>query len=244
MSRLIALLRSSVGRKILMAVTGAGLIGFLVAHLLGNLYVFQGREALNAYAMWIQEHPLLWPARLGLLAFFGLHTWLGISLARENRAARPRRYARGLAEPPRVRWVSRSMALSGLVILAFVVYHLAHFTFGWVQPEAYGRSDALGRHDVYGMLVAGYRNPWITASYVAAMLLLGLHLAHAGQSFLQTLGVRYEYANRLVKRAGLALVAAIVVGNVALPVLVFLGLEGPAALPRAVAAGPGPGASP
>jgi succinate dehydrogenase / fumarate reductase cytochrome b subunit len=236
MSRLIALLRSSVGRKVLMAVTGAALIGFLVVHLLGNLYVLQGREALNAYAAWLKGLPLLWPARLGLLAAFGLHTWLGISLARENRAARSTPYAQPLDEPARVRFVSRSMALSGLVILAFVVFHLAHFTFGAVHPEAYDRIDARGRHDVYAMVVAGFRNPWIVATYVTAMLLLGLHLGHAGQSFLQTLGIRYEYANRLVKRAGLALVAAIVIGNLALPTLVFLGFEGPDAIAREVAA--------
>jgi len=239
MGRLLALLRSTVGRKILMAVTGAGLIAFLVVHLLGNLYVFQGREALNAYAAWLQAHPLLWPARIGLLAVFALHTWLGISLARENRAARPRAYEGRLAEPPRVRWLSRPMALTGLVVLAFVVYHLAHFTFGWVLPEAYDRYDAQGRHDVYAMVVAGYRNPWVTGSYVVAMLLLGLHLGHAGQSFLQTLGIRYEYANRLVKRAGIAVVLAVVVGNVSLPVLVYLGLEGPGSpSPTLAEAGP------
>lgn len=239
MARLLALLRSSLGRKILMAVTGFALIGFLLVHLLGNLYVFQGREALNAYAAWLKDNPLLWPARIGLLVFFGLHTWLGISLASENRGARPRRYASALREPLRVRLLSRRMALSGLVILSFIVFHLLHFTLGEVaiDAERYAARDGFGRHDVYGMVVASFQNPWIVGSYVIAMVLLGLHLAHAGQSFLQTLGIRYEYANTLLKRGGLALVAVIVVGNVSLPVLVYLGFEGPAAIPTRTAEG-------
>ena len=97
--------------------------------------------------------------------------------------------------------------------------------------------DAQGRHDVYGMVVAGFRNPWIAGSYVLAVALLGVHLAHAGQSFLQTLGVRYEYANRLVKNLGLGLIAAITVGNLALPVLVFLGFAGPSETTSLAAAG-------
>jgi len=214
-----------------MAVTGLGLIMFLLVHMIGNLYVLQGREALNAYALWLKENPLLWPARLGLLAFFGLHTWLGIALARSNRKARPTDYASRSHEPLRVRLLSRRMALTGLVILAFVVFHLLHFTLGAVANESYEIEDALGRHDVYGMVVANFRNPWIVGSYVLAMLLLGLHLAHAGQSFLQTLGIRYAYANLMLKRVGLAVISVIVIGNVSLPILVYLGFEGSASLP-------------
>lgn len=231
MNRATALFRSSLGRKILMAITGLGLIVFLLVHMVGNLYVLQGRDALNGYALWLKENPLLWPARLGLLAFFGLHTWLGISLARANRKARPTDYAAGPRQPFRVRLISRRMALSGLVILAFVVFHLLHFTLGAVANESYEIQDALGRHDVYGMVVANFRNPWIVGSYVLAMLLLGLHLAHAGQSFLQTLGIRYAYANLVLKRLGLALISVIVIGNVSLPILVYAGFEGSGSLP-------------
>lgn len=225
MGRILALLRTSVGRKVLMAATGLALLGFVLVHLLGNLYVFQGRDALNAYAAWIQSNPLLWPARIGLLGLFALHVWLGLSLARENRAARPVRYRDGLEEPPTL-VASRSMALTGLLVLAFVVYHLAHFTFGWVMPEAYDQVDAQGRHDVYGMVVAGFANPWVAGSYFVAMVVLGVHLVHAGQSFLQTLGVRWEHENRLVRNLALAVVAAITLGNLALPVMVHLGFAG------------------
>jgi succinate dehydrogenase / fumarate reductase cytochrome b subunit len=233
-SRVVALLRSSLGRKLLMAASGLALVAFLLVHLIGNLYVFQGREALNAYAAWLKANPLLWPARIGLLAAFGLHVWLGVSLARENRAARPVRYAHGLAQPART-LASRSMALSGAVVLAFVIYHLAHFTFGAVQPEAHSLVDAKGRHDVYGMVVAGFRNPWVLASYLAAVVLLGAHLAHAVQSALQTFGVRYRHGQRLVPGLALAVVAAITLGNLALPVGVFLGFAGSAEVGAALA---------
>lgn len=225
MRRILALLRTSVGRKLLMAVTGVLLLGFLAVHLVGNLYVLQGREALNAYAAWLQANPLLWPARIGLLAVFGLHVWLGLSLARDNRTARPERYRKGL-EQPLASVSSRSMALTGLVILAFVAFHLAHFTFGAIQPGAHALVDEQGRHDVYGMVVASFANPWVAGTYLVAMALLGVHLAHAGQSFLQTLGIHYAYGNQVVKNLGLALVAAITLGNLALPVLVHLGFAG------------------
>ncbi len=130
------------------------------------------------------------------------------------------------------------MALTGLVVLAFLVFHIAHFTFGAVQPESHALVDDQGRHDVYGMVVAGFRNPWVAGSYLVAMAVLGVHLAHAGQSFLQTLGVRYEYGNQLVKNVGLALITVITLGNLALPALVFLGFAGPGeAAPLAFAEG-------
>lgn len=225
MRRILALLRTTVGRKVLMAVTGVLLLGFLIVHLLGNLYVLQGREALNAYAAWLKANPLLWPARIGLLGLFGIHVWLGLSLAIENRKARPQGYrenvGRSLGNVG-----ARSMARTGILILAFVLFHLAHFTLGVVDPETHAMVDAEGRHDVYGMVVASFSNPWITGTYVVAMGMLGLHLAHAGQSFLQTLGIRYAYGNQVVKNVGLAVVTIVTLGNLALPLLVFSGFAG------------------
>ena len=231
MNRIAALLRSSIGRKLTMATSGVLLLGFLIVHLLGNLYVFQGREPLNDYAAWLKDNPLLWPARIGLLATFAIHVWVGIALARENRAARPIGYRQGLALPAST-WASRSMIWTGLLVLAFVVFHLAHFTWGWVAPEAHAQVDTQGRHDVYGMVVAAFSTRWVAAVYVLAMGVLAVHLTHAGQSFLQTLGVRYEHGNGLVKALGYGLVAVIAVGNLALPTLVYLG----------VGAGPDPAA--
>ncbi len=230
MNSAVALLRTSVGQKLLMALTGLGLLLFLVVHLIGNLYLFQGPEPLNAYAAWLKNHPLLWPARIGLLAVFVLHIVGGITLARANRAARPVGYAsRGDRSFDTA--ASRSMWLTGLVVLAFVVFHLAHFTFGAVLPDAHALVDDQGRHDVYGMVTAGFAVPWVVATYVVAMGVLGVHLVHAGTSLIQTLGFHYRYGNRILQGAGLAVVALLVLGNLTLPLSVSLGWAGEASAP-------------
>ena len=219
------LLSTSIGRKLLIALTGIALIGFLIAHLLGNLLVFQGRDALNAYAAWLKSNPLLWVARAGLLAVFGLHVGLAVQLARENRAARPARYARGLAVRG-TRRASRYMLVTGLMVFAFVVFHLLHFTLGVVEPASHALTDAQGRHDVYGMVVRGFSVPWIVLAYAAAMALLGLHLHHGVLSVLQTLGVGNPTWAPLARTAASALVVALIGGNFAIPLLVFLGVPG------------------
>ncbi len=223
MNRLVGLFSTSIGRKLMMAVTGVLLLGFLVAHMLGNMIVFQGQDALNAYADWLTGHPMLWIARAHLLAFFALHTYLGVRLATENRIARPTRYqhrTRHQASTP----ASRYMILTGLVVLAFVAYHLAHFTFGAVDPGYPALVDDQGRHDVYGMIVHGFRQPWIVGTYVVAMLLLGTHLIHGARSLFQTLGLNHESFNVIIRVMTLGLVMLIVLGNISIPLFVYFGL--------------------
>ncbi|MEZ4291769.1 MAG: hypothetical protein R3E53_15025 [Myxococcota bacterium] len=123
--------------------------------MLGNLTLFQGPEVMNAYAHWMQTHPLLWAGRVGLVTLFGLHTTLAIRLALENHRARPIRYAAGLRSQDST-FLSRYIVLTGLLVLAFLVYHLLHFTVGAVQPEHARLLDEQGRHDVYGMVVRGF----------------------------------------------------------------------------------------
>jgi succinate dehydrogenase / fumarate reductase cytochrome b subunit len=208
--------RSSLGKKYLMAVTGLLLTGFVVGHMSGNLLVYAGREAINTYAETLKAHPgLLWTARLGLLVIFLLHIALGLVLSYENKAARPSRYVyEGTLQ---ANWASRHMLLTGLVLLAFVLYHLAHFTFGWVVPIDDPR-------DVYGMVVSGFRVWWITLSYLVAMAFLGLHLWHGGSSFLQSLGLNgFRYA-KLVRAVGPVVAVAVVAGNCSIPLAVVLGI--------------------
>src|SRR5262245_25657755 len=115
--------RSSLGKKYLMALTGLALIGFVIAHMSGNLLIFAGRDALNSYAHALKDRPaLLWTARTGLLAIFLLHVYLGLVLSLQNRAARPSRYV--YEDTLHASWASRHMLLTGLVLLAFIVYHL------------------------------------------------------------------------------------------------------------------------
>lgn len=237
--------RSSLGNKYLMAVTGLGLTGFVLVHMLGNLQVFLGPEALNAYAQALKHNPvLLWGARLGLLAVFTLHIVLGVRLALSNRAARPVPYAMKRYAEASV--ASRTMLLTGLATLAFVVFHLAHYTLGVVEtapvrstpggaPVATGYldlkenpdpKDPKYRHDVYRMTVYGFRNPAVSASYVIAMALLAVHLSHGFQSLWQSLGLNHPVWAPLLKRASFWLAVAVFVGNSSMPLAVLLGLVG------------------
>lgn len=226
MNRLVRLFGASIGRKLLAATTGFLLIAFLIGHLFGNLKVFQGQESLNAYAAFLQGHPLVWVFRAGLLTVFVLHIWATLSLARENVAARPVPYSR--YRPQAASFVSRSMAVSGVLILLFVIFHLLHFTFGIIGPRGSEFAQAHGALDVYTMVVQSFRNPWIAGTYVMAMVVLGLHLLHGAASAFQTFGVRHESYDGLIRGVSLAVVAALALGNAAIALLVFLGRVSPA----------------
>jgi succinate dehydrogenase / fumarate reductase cytochrome b subunit len=227
---------STVGSKFLVALTGLALTGFVYVHMAGNLLVFRGRVALNDYAQFLKDLGwLLWAARLGLLAVFVLHVWLALKLKRRSLAARPERYVKEATV--QATWASRHMALTGLVILAFVIYHLMHFTLGWVQTavDSTGQSvgfltlrDPLGRHDVYGMVIHGFRNPWIVAVYVIAQVLLGLHLSHGIASVFQTMGWTRPAIWPTIRAIGVTLAAIVMIGNIAMPLAVyfrFIGAE-------------------
>jgi len=224
-----AVFRSSIGRKALMALTGFVLVGYVIVHMLGNLQVFQGPEALNAYAHTLKSMPkLLWTARIGLLLLFLAHVYLGVKLYIENRAARPVGYVRFRYEQASL--ATRTMLLSGLVLLAFIVFHLLHFTLGAVEP-GYARRveqlpDGRTRPDVYAMVVLGFRNPVLTASYVVAQLFLGLHLYHAVPSLFQSVGLKHPRYNPIIGKLGLVVALVVVVGNVAMPLSILFGLIG------------------
>ncbi len=223
MAWLLRSLQSSIGRKLLVALTGIALLGFVIAHLLGNLQIFAGQEQLNRYAESLAAlGPLLWAARLGLLALALLHVGLALALAAQNRAARPVRYV----AQARVQATTsaRSMAVTGLMIVCFVLYHLAHFTWGLAHPEYSGRLDAFGRPDVYSMVVGSFQQWPIAALYCVAMLLLGLHLRHGISSMFQTLGWNHPKYDALLRGAGPVLSALIVAGNLAIPLSCLLGL--------------------
>lgn len=220
MNRLFRLFNASVGRKLVMATTGLLLIGFLLSHLYGNLKIFQGPEAINSYATWLAGHPFLWVARIGLLSIFVIHIGVGFSLWNESRVARPIPYIR--SQHQRSTFASRQMLMTGMLILAFVVYHLLHFTFGKIQQGPRPTLDN-GHIDVYRMVVDGFLNPWISGTYIAAMLLLGLHLTHGAGSLFQTFGVSHESYDKLISIACASVVALIVIGNCSIPLVVLLG---------------------
>ena len=222
---MVRLFGSSIGRKLVTAASGVFLIAFLLGHLYGNLKVFQGPHALNAYAAWLQGHPLLWVFRVGLLTLFVVHIYLTLTLARDNHAARPVAYRR--YRPSRSSFASRYMMWTGLVVVSFLVYHVLHFTFGVVDSANMHLVDAQQRLDVYTSVVRSFQNPWIAGSYVVAMVLLGLHLWHGTTSALQTFGAHHESYVTLIRVSCAVLVLALVMGNCSIPILIYAGRVSP-----------------
>lgn len=215
-------LRASVGAKAVMAVTGLLLLLFVLAHMLGNLQVFLGPDALNGYAQKLQNlGGLLWVARIGLATILVLHVATAGRLTRLNRQARPVGYA--ALSPQVTSYAARTMVLSGFVILAFVAFHLLHFTLGVTHPGHFGHHDAQGRHDVYRLVVLGFQQAPVALLYVAAQALLALHISHGASSLFQSLGVTHPALRCVKDRAGPALALLIFVGNVSMPLACLLG---------------------
>jgi succinate dehydrogenase / fumarate reductase cytochrome b subunit len=209
--------RSTLGRKVVMAVTGVILFGFVVGHMAGNLQVYLGPEAMNAYAVFLRTmlHGAgLWIARSVLLVSVVLHIWAAVTLSLESRSARPQGYRQEAHRAST--YASRTMVWSGPLLFLFIAYHLAHLTFGSVHPE-------FVEGDVYHNFVSGFSSWPVSLLYIAAMLVLGLHLFHGSWSMLQTLGLSHPRWNplRLFLAAGLSLL--VVVGNLSFPVAVLAG---------------------
>ena len=222
MNLLLRAYRSSLGKKYIMAITGLLLFLFVIVHMLGNLQVYIGRDAMNAYAELLKSKPaLLWTARAGLFIIAVLHIISALQLAADNRAARPQGYAEG---KPIATLASRTILLSGLIILAFIVYHLMHFTLGVSNPDFLELHDSLGRHDVYRMVVDGFRNPWVSTFYIISMGLLCLHLSHGVSSLFQSLGIRRRPTLAAFNRFAQISAIIIFIGNVSIPISILAGL--------------------
>lgn len=222
MLKLFRFLTSTIGSKYIMALTGLGLVGFVVVHLLGNLQIFIGPDALNAYGQTLKNlGPLLWVARLGLIGMFALHIATAVKLSRANENARPVNYQ--VKRPIKSTLASRTMILSGLVILAYTIYHLLHFTFQALDPSFPTFIDAQGRHDIYKMIVVGFSSPAVTVSYVVAQIFLGLHLSHGISSVLQTFGFAHKKYRMLINLIGPAVAILIAVGYMSIPLSVIFG---------------------
>lgn len=223
MVRLVRHLQTTVGKKVVVALTGLGLVCFVALHMLGNLQVFEGPHAINRYAAFLRDMPiLLWTIRVGLLMLAILHIGLAIQLSVRNHHARPTAYANRTYRHASI--ASRTMAVSGLVLLAFIVFHLLHLTAGMIAPLLPDHLDTEGHTDVYGKLLHAFRNPIMVSIYLMGQLGLAFHLSHAISSSVQTLGLEHGVFNRLFKVAGPALVFVVVLGNVAIVLAIFLGV--------------------
>ena len=208
-------LSSTVGTKLTVAITGAILAFFVLGHMAGNLQMFLGQDAVNTYAAALKGMPgPLWVARLGLLAALAAHIVGNVKLRARNTAARPQAYAR--QQPLDSTLYSRTMLLSGMILLAFIVYHLAHFTLGWIEPGFHALRDAEGRHDVFSMTVLSFQKPLVAIPYLAAMALLFMHLAHGVASLFQSFGLRTPKWRDGIDMGGRLFAIAVVVGNIAI----------------------------
>ena len=206
---------STVGKKIVMALTGAIGVGYLVAHVSGNLLVFAGPEKINTYAALLKSNPgLLWTARTILIVAVLLHIIAAYQLARTSQKSRPISYKRWRAVGSD--FASRTMRWTGPLVGLFIVYHLLHFTLGTVHPS-------FDERNVYHNVISGFQVWYVSAIYIIAMLGLSLHLYHGAWSMFESLGINHLKYNRLIRVLAIVVTVGVVVGFISIPVAVLLG---------------------
>ena len=236
---------SSIGRKILMAVSGLILVGFVIGHLIGNLQVFQDPDHINGYGAFLHSlGPLLWIARIVIIASVVVHVWAATMLTLENKQARGGEY--GFQHTIRATLASRTMRFTGYVVLAFLLYHLAHFTWGLAQTDTYKENlkhytmqgdyrvagfvvvqagaDVL---DVHSMVILGFQNVIVSLFYILAVGLLSFHLLHGFDSMFQTFGLRSEKWAAALRKITVVFCVAYFLGNLAIPGAVLIGKLSP-----------------
>ncbi len=213
--------QATVGKKVLMAITGISIVGFVVMHLIGNLQIFIGQEALNKYAEMLQSlGALKWAFRGVIAFFFAVHIWKGFFLWLENKKARPVSYAK--ENTLEATLASRTMIYTGITIFLFVAYHISHFTLLDCHPEYQSLPLVDGRFDVYTMVILGFSEPLIATIYIAAISMMAFHLSHATSSFFQTLGLTNPSILKKLKLMSQAFAFIIFVGYVSMPIAVLM----------------------
>jgi succinate dehydrogenase / fumarate reductase cytochrome b subunit len=224
--RALSLTDTSIGKKALVGITGAIMFGFVIVHLAGNMLVFLGEEALDDYGHMLHAIPeLLWAARLVLLGSVLTHTVLTLDIARKARAARKVAYRgyKDAAPMSSLQTLGRyTMTLTGPLLLAYIVFHLAHLTGGAAVVPGYEFQEG----EVYANVVHGFRVWWITAIYMAANAMLCLHLFHGGQALFQSLGLNHPSYQPMIKRGSAAFAAFVGTGNILIPLLVLARVVG------------------
>jgi succinate dehydrogenase / fumarate reductase cytochrome b subunit len=222
MKALLQVVTSSIGKKILMGISGVLLVVFITVHMLGNLQIFLGEHALNQYAHFLKISPeFLWAFRLGMLLVVAIHVLAAIALTVENAGARPKNYLR---EKSAAGYASRTMIVGGIVVFIFVVYHILHFTAHVTNPEFNSLLDADGKPDVYVMVVEGFSNGWVSLFYVAGVALLCWHLSHGVSSMFQSLGLRNKRSACLIDGTAIVFALIVFLGMSAVPTAVFFKL--------------------
>ncbi len=241
MTGVLTLYRTSVGKKVIMAVTGFILVGFVVFHMYGNLKMYQGPEVFNEYAAGLRTigHPvfgyehLLWVARLVLISSVVLHIWSATSLTLQSRKTTTANAVSGMRrygeQKRQTGYAAYTMRWGGVLVLLFIIYHLLHLTFGAV---GFGPGEYLhphnGEFEVYNNVVYGFQHPLVVGFYLIAMVALGFHLYHGVWSMFQTLGLNNSTYTGLLRGLAILVAAAVVIGNMSFPIAVITGQVGPA----------------
>ncbi len=212
---------SSVGKKYIMALTGIPLILFVTIHMIGNLQIFLGANAINKYAATLQNlGGLLWVARGSLIMLFLAHAFFSATLQIQNTMARPIGYKKN--DTIVATFSSRTMIYSGLIIVAYLVFHIMHFTTKSVDVSFMALVDDQGRHDVYQMMILGFSNIYVCIAYFVAIFLLASHLKHGASSFFQSLGLNNPKYNCLTKCVGPVIAIIVFIGYGIVPLAVLL----------------------
>jgi succinate dehydrogenase / fumarate reductase, cytochrome b subunit len=216
MSRALTFYSTSIGKKVVMAITGLILFGFVIGHMLGNLQVFMGANQMNAYAAMLKANAtLLWGVRIVLLVGVILHIVAAVQLTRMSQRSRPEGYH--YKDVIQADYAARTMRWSGPIIAVFVIYHLLHFTTGSVHPQ-------FDVHDVYHNVISGFRVWPVSLFYIIAMVALAFHLWHGVWSLFQTLGLINPKSNKIIHRLAAIATLALVTGFISIPMAVLAGL--------------------
>jgi succinate dehydrogenase cytochrome b subunit len=225
MNSLAAFYRSTIGKKIIMGVTGLIGVGFVILHMAGNLQAFIGQSKINSYGALLHGPlaELTWLLRIVLIVSLILHVMMAYQLTQRSNAARPVAYQK--REPQVATLASRTMRWGGVLLLVFIVFHILHFTTETVDPGGWrGMTDSEGHRDVYGNIIASFRIWWVSAFYVVSMIFLGLHLYHGAWSSVRTLGYAKPSGHPLHRTIALGVAVVVWLGFTLVPVGVIVGL--------------------
>jgi len=241
MSSVLSYLKSSILSKVVMAVTGFMLVGYIVVHTAGNLLIYAGKDEINQYSQFLHSlGPLLWIFRIVLLVALILHIWTSVKLKFDNLDAKPRKYA--IRKYVKAKLTSRTMIWTGILIFCFVTYHVAHLTLhltypGEVNPQVYIPHNTVvsqdvsncihfQRTDVFSMLVLGFKEWYISLIYIIGIIIVSFHLNHAIQSMFQTLGLNSPSYFPCIQKTSVWLSIIIALCLISIPVTIMLGLVG------------------
>jgi succinate dehydrogenase / fumarate reductase cytochrome b subunit len=218
-TRALTITDTTLGMKYVMAVSGIVWFGYAIAHMLGNLQIFLGPAVINDYSKMLHEMPaLLWTARVVMLVSIVAHIATALRLTALNQSARgPEGYRQ--KKMVASNYAAMTMRYGGPALALYILYHLAHLTFGWTQGLGYEAQSG----DVYGALVASFQVPWCVAIYVVASALLGMHLYHGAWSMFQSLGLNHKRYNEALRSTASAVALAVAAGFMAVPIAVITG---------------------